>query len=172
MGVVLDDDVLYHILHHLHAIFLWYDAERKCQQIRCCGIVVVEDRVRIEHMPRSRRGASLDSQELLVESRCHLFPDRSPIVGIAPPLFHQLQGADDICCGDKRDVGLACRVLRMDKFQLFRWYTPISILAAMDDTIFTIFLNDMLYPFLDIRIALFDGLAVAVLPPQHVAGKR
>ena len=97
MGIVLDNDVFYHILHYLHTIFLWYDTERKCQQISGSGIVGVEDGVRIEHMTRSRRGAFLNRQELLVECRYHLFPDRSPIVGIAPPLFHQLHGADDIC---------------------------------------------------------------------------
>ena len=39
----------------------------------------------------------------------------------------------------------------------------------MDDTVTTVFFDDMLYPFLDVRIAAFDGLTITILAPQHIA---
>ena len=56
----------------------------------------------------------------------------------------------------------------MDEIQFFRWYAPVGILPTMDDAVLRVFLNDVLHPFLDGGIALVDGLAVAILPPEHI----
>ena len=123
-------------------------------------------------MPRTRRRASLNGQELTIESVGHLLTNRSPMLGLTAPLFHQLHRTDDVCRRDERHVGLACFVLRMYQFQFFRRYAPVGILSAMDNSVLAVFLDDVLHPFFDDGIALVDSLTITVLPVKHVATER
>ena len=60
----------------------------------------------------------------------------------------------------------------MNKFQLFWWHTPVSILTTMYDAVATIFFYDMLHPLLDKWIATLNSLRIAILSPQHIAAER
>ena len=170
--LVLDADVLYDLTDNVLLAILRHNAKGHGQYVCRNGVVAIEHAVRIEHMTRTGRGASLDGQELLVERLRHLLADRTPIVSLTAPLLHQLQGADDVGRRDERHVRLAGRVLRMDEFQLFRGYAPVGIFATTDDAITTVLLDDVLHPLLDIWIAVLDGLTIAILSIEHIARER
>ena len=111
MPLVLDADVCDNLLHHIRLAVVGHNTQRQRQEVRRHRIITIIYRVGIEHMTRTQTCASLDGQEVFVECRRHLLADRSPIARLTAPLLHQLQGADDICGGDERDVRLARIVL-------------------------------------------------------------
>ena len=99
----------------------------------------------------------------------HLFADGFPASSVAVPLFQKLQDANDVGGRDEAAVGLAGRVLRVYQLQLLRWHAPVSVSVLGDDAVHEIILQQVLQPPLDIGVRPVDGIAVAVLSPQHVA---
>ena len=72
MGIVLQDDVLHHVLRHLLTILLRHNAKGECQQVGCGGIIAIEDGVWIQGMTRRKTGSFLYRQELAVEGLRHV----------------------------------------------------------------------------------------------------
>ena len=177
VALVLHHDVLHYLLRHLVGQRVGHDAKSQRQHVGRRRVVIIEIAVRIERMTGTRTAAHGHVQETAVEGVGHDFAALLPVEGIvaqveqAGKLPQQLQATNHIGRGDERAVGLPGGVLAVNEVEPFGRHAPVAVLVLRDEVAAHVLLEHVQRPALHRRIAVADGLRIAIAVPEHLTGE-